>query len=172
MVRALAQVCVTIMYSLAQLNIGATRALCALAAVFWLVPGAHPAEPNASVVPPGCDCGPSARLAWGPFGIAAKRIEWYNIPFAQLTRQDVQLTPYVFEVTLNLQGRVCACTPLSEPQPRLRAILCTSISRWRFKTLRPGGIPACYQTRVLFYVRKRRGLPAIEVPGLTDQSLR
>ena len=105
-------------------------------------------------------------LAFTGVLIGAHTVQARRIPDA--LKRNIPQEPWVFEVTLNLDGRLCAVEKISGADGVFAKLLAQTMRQWKFAVFQSRFGFACYQTQLLIYVRERKGRATIEIPGITS----
>ena len=127
-------------------------------------------RPQPKAFPASCPvCNETKKMAWGGVENLNRQITSYHLPEVPDTlKRKIPQEPWVFEVSLNLDGKLCAVKQLSGDTGTFSQLLALTIRHWTFTAFQTRFGPACYQTQVFFYIRERKGQVKIEIPGVTS----
>jgi hypothetical protein len=115
-------------------------------------------------------CNQTKKMAWGGVENFSPLLTSHPVPeIPESLKRNIPEEPWVFEVTLNLDGKLCGVKQIGGPDDAFSRLLAeTMLQRWTFTPFQFRREPLCYQTRLHFYIRERKGKPVIEVPGVTS----
>lgn len=125
---------------------------------------------QAKVFPASCGvCNATKKMAWGGPENLKRVLISYRVPdVPERLSRSIPSEPWVFEVTLSIDGRLCALRQVDGPSDDYGRLLAAAVARqWIFEPFQSLLGATCYQTRLHFYVRQRKGKAVIEVPGVT-----
>lgn len=119
-----------------------------------------------SQVPESCQvC--SGKMAFGEFQVEASLLRQYSLPAVPIAETDFREDPWVFELTVNVDGKPCSVELKSGPETALEKAVAQKIAEWRFTAWRdPRGSLHCYQSKVSVYVRRQNDRLTLVVPGI------
>lgn len=122
--------------------------------------------PAPSPCPP---CNFPKKLGFGAFQLQAKRLLSYRLPADLPVESEVRQEPWVFRLTVGLDGRPCAVELLRGTSDDFADAVSAAIRDWRFSPFTTSrGEILCFQSKLFVYVRQVNGHADVIVPGVTD----
>ena len=106
-------------------------------------------------------------MAFGGFADEIPHVAKYEVPSLVLQDSDARDEPWVFELTVDVQGRVCSLKLKRGPENRVERSIAEAVRTWQFTAWRgPTGREFCFQSLFFAYIRRREGRLQIVFPGL------
>jgi hypothetical protein len=133
-----------------------------------VLPVVSEAQSLTANLPAECDAckGPEPHIGTGSFRSQARRLRSYVLPEARLS--DAREEPWVFSLTVNIDGIPCAVTLKDGPDGPFARSLLAAARKWRFYALIHGGHATCFSSLVYCYVRVKESHVVLIVPGVTE----
>lgn len=111
-------------------------------------------------------CDKTRREAWGPANELNRSLLRHPLPVVP-AMQMIPSEPWVVELILDLDGKICALKLLSGKDDAFGKALFRSLHEWTFSPFMTRVGAVCYRTRLFVYLRQREGRVVVEVPGIT-----
>jgi len=110
--------------------------------------------------------GPEPHIGTGTFRPEAKRLLTHPLPHALIS--DVREEPWIFRLTVNVDGTPCAVLRKGGPDGVFVRAFVTAVMKWRFIPLIHKGNPTCYTSTLYCYVKRQEGRAILVIPGVTE----